>query len=198
MTDDLLDPMRHRLSNRIRFGEHLFADVPRLTSDDAPYDKDEMLVMFGPLGANAVLSLCTSGKHRTLLDVDNWPADETSLLIALDSLALMMTPPLEYRWLRWLVTPSSSPGCWHAWSDWELSWSKCVELLNLAVDLGACDPVYRDVSLRRGFCTLRMPGVTKPVSVPVPGLDPAKFIIDNFAAPTSDAQAIADAVGVSV
>lgn len=173
MTDDTLDPTRLRLSNRIRFGEHLFADVPRLTSDGAPYDEDEMHIGFASPGANAVLSLCTSGKHRTLLDVDNWPADEASLLIALDSLALMMTPPLEYRSLRWLVTPSSSPGCWHAWSDHQLPWSKCVELLNLAVDLGVCDPVYRDVSVRRGFCTLRMPGVTKPVPVTLPLVGPS-------------------------
>lgn len=125
-----------RLTAKVNFGK-------------VDYTRDEVQIGYNP--HNAVLSLCTDGMHRPLLDVDSPPKNET----------LFRQIKFENAWLQWTTYPSSTEGHYHAACDTPMTWHDYCHVMESAVLLGFCDPKWHLMQLRRGYGVLRTPETKK-------------------------------------
>ena len=83
--------------------------------------------------ANLISSLCQTGKHAPVLDID-FPAT---------------------------LVPSSTEGHFHLYLDKEITWDKYVVLLKALQEAGICEEGFVRQSIRRGMSFLRRPEVKK-------------------------------------
>lgn len=59
--------------------------------------------------------------------------------------------------------PSSTPGHFHLIIEKELEWDQYVKLLDTLAEVGIIEPGYAHVSKKRGYTTIRRPGITKEI-----------------------------------
>lgn len=59
------------------------------------------------------------------------------------------------------LVPSSTPGHFHLYFEKAMTWDKYCGLLKALGDVGILEPGYVKASLRRGYSSVRKPGVYK-------------------------------------
>lgn len=89
-----------------------------------------------PENANLVCSLCESGKHAPVIDID---------------------VPIS-------VYPSSQLGHNHLYIDKEITWNQYVRILKALAAAGIVEDGYLNVSLAKGYSCVRPIGIVKPGS----------------------------------
>lgn len=109
-----------------------------------------------PLSANS------EDDGYTQLHADMRPADHHTATIVTSRVEdSTMHMPLIDLDLPCMLLPSSQPGHFHLYIEKQMAWDKFVAILEALEDAGVVGPGYLKYTKKRGYATVRYPGVTK-------------------------------------
>lgn len=103
----------------------------------------------------------SEGDETGFFEIDKLPADHGNATAVTSELPDGMHLPVIDIDLVCMLVPSSQPGHFHLYINKPMEWEKYVAMLEAMEAAGVIGPGYLRYTKKRGYSTVRYPGVTK-------------------------------------